>query len=77
LLLKLPENTSVVEPARNAESGRAAVSLAKLKGALDPWQKPVGDRKKALDTLMMSIIKNTDGPSLLAQMKAAGAITDV
>jgi hypothetical protein len=52
--------------------------LAKLKGALDPGQKPVGDRKKAIDTLMLSIIKNTDGPSLLKDMRAAGVIvTDV
>lgn len=57
---------------RNTEAGRAALALARLKGALDPARKPLPDRKAALDALMMSLVTSTHGPTLVAQMKAHG-----
>jgi phage terminase small subunit len=62
--------------AQSAEAGRAAMALARLKGALDPARKPLPDRKAALDSLMMTLVKSTDGHALAAQMRAVG-FTDV
>jgi len=61
---------------RDVEAGRAAVTLARLKGAFDPARKPIPDRKAALDALILSIAKATDGPTIEATMSAAG-FTDV
>lgn len=61
---------------RNAEAGKAAITLARLKGALDPARKPIPDRKAALDALILAIAKATDGPTIEATMSAAG-FTDV
>lgn len=62
--------------AMSTEAGRAAERLARLKGALDPSRKPLPDRKAALDALMMTLVKSTDGHTLAAQMRAVG-FTDV
>lgn len=62
--------------AMSTEAGRAAERLARLKGALDPSRKPLPDRKAALDALMMTLVKSTDGHTLAAQMRAVG-FTDI
>ena len=58
--------------AMSSEAAKAALTLARLKGALDPARKPIPDRKAALDSLILAIAKATDGPTLEAKMNEIG-----
>lgn len=62
--------------AQSAEAGRAAVTLARLKGAFDPKRAPLPDRRAALDAFMLWLVKNTNGPTLEAEMRALGLVDD-